>query len=538
MVNDSNYHCDTTIILGMKTIILVPTYNERENILRLIPQIFTIAPDVQVMVIDDHSPDGTARSVEELAETYPHLTLYRRPGKEGLGRAYMDAFKKILEETDCEVICTMDADLSHDPNHLSSMLRAIETHDIVIGSRYVPGGSIIGWESWRKLLSSWGNRYCRLVTRIPIRDCTTGFTAMRASFLRKINFSDFDTSGYAFLIYLKYKFWKLGARMCEVPICFRNRITGESKISTRIIQEGLFLPWRLIKKPATATRPVCPLCNDTKTNFWFTKNNCDVYRCATCRLIFIYPIPTSIATVYSDDYFCGAEGGFGYINYDEDKDATSTEFKKYLESIERHYPSKGSLLDVGAATGSFLIAARERGWQVAGVEISPFAAQTGREKGIDLRTDIVEEAGFTENSFEVITLWDVFEHLPDPEKTLSYLRTLLKPNGLLVMNMPNADSMYAKLAGKHWTLIIPPEHLRLFNPDNLATLLTRNGFSMISRGSIGKRFKAAYIFQILYTIRHQKIWRKISDYIKTTPVNKLSIPINLKDNMFIIARKN
>lgn len=522
----------------MKTVILIPTYNERENILRLVPNIFAATPDVHIMVIDDHSPDGTAEAVEELKSSYPNAMLYRRPGKEGLGRAYMDAFKKNLDETDYEVICTMDADLSHDPNHLPAMLHAIETHDIVIGSRYVPGGSIIGWEPWRKLLSRWGNQYCRIVTRIPIHDCTTGFTAMRASFLRKINFSDFDTSGYAFLIYLKYKFWKLGARICEVPICFRNRITGESKISTRIIQEGLLLPWRLIKKPAAATRPACPVCNDTKTYFWFTKNNCDVYRCAICRLIFIFPIPTGIAHVYSDDYFCGAEGGFGYINYDEDKDAASTEFKKYLDAIEHHYPSKGSLLDVGAATGSFLAAARERGWRVTGVEISPFAAEAGRNKGIDVRTGIVEEAEFAEQSFDVITLWDVFEHLPDPEQTLSYLRKLLKPSGLLVMNTPNAGSMYARLLGKRWVLIIPPEHLRLFTPHNLRILLERNGFSLILKDTISKRFKPAYIFQILYTVRHQKIWRNICDYIKKTPLNQFSIPINTRDNMFIIARKN
>lgn len=522
------------------TVILIPTYNEKENITQIIPRIFEFAPSVSVMVIDDNSPDGTAQTVEQMQSKFPNLSLYKRIKKEGLGRAYMDAFKKVLtERPDTKFICTMDADLSHDPMYLPKMFEATKQSDYIIGSRYVPGGSVVGWEFHRKLLSFFGNHYVRLVTGISTHDCTSGFACMSADTIRKIDFSDFDTSGYAFLMYLKYKAWKNGARMYEVPICFKNRITGESKITSNIIQEGLLLPWRLIKKNKNIKSGtiICPQCKKNTAHYWFEKNNTKVNKCENCGLIFVYPIPTNLDKIYSENYFCGANNGFGYINYDADKTNEIDEFKKYLEKIESQYPNKGRLLDIGAATGSFISAAKNRGWDVAGVEISEYAAEQGRKKGLDIKAGIVENCKFEQNSFDVITMWDVFEHLPDPDKTISYVGNLLKPNGLLVLNSPNAGSTYARLMGKHWALIIPPEHLHLFNKKNAKVLLDKCGFSVVATDCIGKKFKLAYVFQILYTVRHNQIWKKISDLIKKTPLNKVSFPINLRDNMFIIARK-
>lgn len=522
------------------TVILIPTYNEKENIAQIIPGIFAFEPDVSVMVIDDNSPDGTAEEVEKMQQKYPKLSLYKRTKKEGLGRAYMDAFKKVLQEKpETKLICTMDADLSHDPKYLPNIFEATKKNDYIIGSRYVPGGNIVGWEFHRKLLSYLGNHYVRLVTRIPTHDCTSGFACISTNLLHKIDFSDFDTSGYAFLMYLKYKAWKNGARIHEVPICFKNRITGESKITMNIIQEGLLLPWRLIAKNKTnkSEKIICPQCKNKTGYYWFEKNKTKINKCKKCRLIFIYPIPNNLNEIYSENYFCGAGSGFGYINYDADKTEETEEFKKYLDKIENYYPNKGNMLDVGAATGSFLSAAKNRGWSVAGAEISEYAAEQGRKKGLDIKTGIIENCNFAPNTFDVITMWDVFEHLPDPDKTISYIYNLLKPNGLLVMNSPDAGSIYARIMGKHWALIIPPEHLHLFNKKNAETLLNKCGFHIETIGRIGKKFKLAYIFQILYTVHHNNIWKEISDWTKKTPLNKISFPINLHDNMFIITRK-
>ncbi len=522
----------------MKAVIILPTYNEQKNIGIIIPQIFQTVPNILIMVVDDNSPDKTADKVRSLQTIYPALSLYQRPKKEGLGKAYMDAFQKVLADPTIEVIFTMDADLSHNPKYLVDMLEAIKTHDFVIGSRYTAGGSVVGWEKWRQLLSWGGNHYCRLVTRLPIHDCTSGFGCIRADTLRQINFADFDASGYAFFMYLKYKIWRLPTRIKEVPICFTNRISGESKISTNIIREGILLPWKLITKIRSAKKSVtCIVCRKNTGQWWFTKNTHQVHRCQECALVFISPIPTSTSEVYSENYFCGASDGFGYVNYDEDKQADLSAFEKYLDKIEKEKPARGLLLDIGAATGTFVKAAKNHGWNAVGLEISEYAAAAGRSKGMTIQTGTVDSAQFNEHSFDVITLWDVFEHFPEPRPALTKISTWLKPGGLLVMNLPDAGSLYARLMGKHWQLIIPPEHLHLFNKKNLSALLTEHGFAVMSTAKIGKKFKPAYIFQILYTIRHQKFWKILSEKIRRTPLNRISIPINLRDNIFVISKK-
>ena len=233
----------------MKNIIILPTYNEKENITKIIPKIFSIVPDIFILVVDDNSPDGTANEVVKLQSRFPNLKLYKRKQKEGLGRAYIDAIKKILEQNpqDLHSIFTMDADCSHEPERLPIFLKEIENNDLVIGSRYIKEGKIEGWELWRKILSRGGNFYCKIITRMPIADCTSGFNCIRADFLRKIDLNKLSASGYAFLMEIKYLFWKANGRIKEIPIEFLNREGGESKLSNHIINEGILTPWRLLK---------------------------------------------------------------------------------------------------------------------------------------------------------------------------------------------------------------------------------------------------------------------------------------------------
>ena len=226
--------------------ILVPTYNERENIRRLLPQIFSLQPNVSVMVIDDNSPDGTADAVRRLQPAHGGLFLFEREKKEGLGRAYIAALRKVMEDfPEIEVIGTMDADWSHRPSELQSLLAAIKNYDCVIGSRYIPGGKISGWEKRRVWLSRAANGYCRLITSLPLSDVTSGFCCYRRSAIKKLVFSALDPTGYAFQIHLKYLLWRQGATFLEVPICFNRRQNGESKISLAVIMEGILIPWRL-----------------------------------------------------------------------------------------------------------------------------------------------------------------------------------------------------------------------------------------------------------------------------------------------------
>ena len=233
-------------IPSMKRVIIIPTYNEKENIVPLIQEIFKQVPDIFIMVVDDNSPDGTAQAVRELQRSYLRVSLLVRERKEGLGKAYIHALSEVMKDAEVSKIIMMDADFSHDPACLPLLLKQAERFDVVIGSRYVPGGKTVGWELWRRILSFGGNLYCRLITRMPVADCTSWFGATDARILRKIDFSNFDVSGYAFTIELKYALWKAGATFVEVPIIFTNRTGGESKISNHIVYEGILAPWKMI----------------------------------------------------------------------------------------------------------------------------------------------------------------------------------------------------------------------------------------------------------------------------------------------------
>src|SRR3989344_112818 len=232
----------------MESYVIIPTYNERGNIGPILEQIFSVVPETYILVVDDNSPDGTQEVVRELQTRYPKLWLLARPEKLGLGKAYVNAFN-YLKEKECEgVFVTMDADFSHDPAALPGLLAAAENHGLVIGSRYVRGGSIVHWEFWRRFLSYGANFYYRIITRIPVKDLTTGYTAMQSRALWQLDLSSLNASGYAFLFEFKYRSWKSGVPLIEIPITFSERRLGNSKVSMHIIYENFIVPWRLLLK--------------------------------------------------------------------------------------------------------------------------------------------------------------------------------------------------------------------------------------------------------------------------------------------------
>lgn len=230
----------------MRTVVIIPTYNEKENIEVIIPLIFNTVPDINILVVDDNSPDGTSLSVKILIKKYSNLSLIERPKKDGLGRAYIQAFKDVLKDNQVETIVMMDADLSHDPKHLRQMIELRKKYDVVVGSRYIKGGSTEGWELYRRILSRCGNIYAKVITGLPIYECTGGFNAISVNVLRKLRFEDINISGYAFIMHFKYLLFIGGATFYEIPICFKNRVEGVSKLSNLIIREGILAPWKMV----------------------------------------------------------------------------------------------------------------------------------------------------------------------------------------------------------------------------------------------------------------------------------------------------
>jgi dolichol-phosphate mannosyltransferase len=228
----------------LRTIVVLPTYNERDNVVALLRAVRAAVPDADVLVVDDNSPDGTAALVEETAAEQDQIKLLRRAGKQGLGSAYRQGFALALDEG-YDVVVSMDVDFSHDPAVLPELLRLIAAGaDAVIGSRYVPGGATVDWPLPRRLLSRWGNRYTSFVLGLRVRDCTSGYRAYRAGALRAIHPASTTAEGYAFLTELVRRLVRQGANVVETPIVFTDRRYGVSKMSGRIVVESMLLVTR------------------------------------------------------------------------------------------------------------------------------------------------------------------------------------------------------------------------------------------------------------------------------------------------------
>lgn len=227
-----------------KTVIIIPTYNEIDNIEKMLDTVFSTYPNVSILIIEDGSPDGTAEVVKRLQQNNEKLFMIQRTGKLGLGTAYVTGFKWALER-DFEYVFEMDCDFSHDPKHLPELLKAAQTNDLVIGSRYVDGIRIINWPFKRLLLSYLAGIYIRIVTGIPILDATGGFKCFTRKALQALDLNNIISNGYIFQLELNYKVWSKGLSVKEVPIVFYEREHGVSKMGGGIIFEALFAVLKL-----------------------------------------------------------------------------------------------------------------------------------------------------------------------------------------------------------------------------------------------------------------------------------------------------
>lgn len=228
-----------------KALVIVPTYNERENIIRLIDAVLGQDSRIEVLVVDDGSPDGTGTLVDERAASDTRVHALHRPRKMGLGTAYLAGFAWALER-DYELVFEMDADFSHDPSHLPQFLESAQDADLVLGSRYREGKvTVVNWPISRLMLSYSANIYARLVTGLPLYDATGGFKCFRRKVLEAIDLKDVRSNGYAFQIEMSFRAWRKGFRIVEIPIVFVDRTEGESKMSKRIVREAIWMVWRL-----------------------------------------------------------------------------------------------------------------------------------------------------------------------------------------------------------------------------------------------------------------------------------------------------
>ena len=228
-----------------RLLVVVPTYNERVNLPLVVPAILQQDPRIDVLVVDDNSPDGTGQLADEVAASTPRVHVLHRPNKSGLGKAYLAGFQWALANR-YDLIFEMDADFSHDPKFLGDFVRAAADADLVIGSRYRAGVvNVINWPISRLLLSIGANQYARWITGLPLADSTGGFKCFRREVLEAIDFEKVRSNGYAFQIEMSFRAWKKGFRLVEVPIVFTDRVEGQSKMNKRIVREAIWMVWWL-----------------------------------------------------------------------------------------------------------------------------------------------------------------------------------------------------------------------------------------------------------------------------------------------------
>jgi len=230
----------------MDVLIVTPTYNERDNLPVLADGILK-HDGARMLVVDDGSPDGTGAIADALAAKYPgRIEVMHRTGPRGLGRSYVDGLLHAIREGRAEFICQMDADLSHNPEYLPDLVAAAATNDLVIGSRYLRGVSVVNWPLHRIFLSAFGNRYIRFITSLSASDCTSGYRCWRREALARMPIADMVSDGYSFLVEMLYEAQRRGLRIGEVPIIFIERRLGQSKLSGNVLIESLIMPWRLV----------------------------------------------------------------------------------------------------------------------------------------------------------------------------------------------------------------------------------------------------------------------------------------------------
>ncbi|MEK7532661.1 MAG: class I SAM-dependent methyltransferase [Patescibacteria group bacterium] len=282
----------------------------------------------------------------------------------------------------------------------------------------------------------------------------------------------------------------------------------------------------------------CIVCRGSAHRKYHTKKSFDVWECTLCGLLRLWPLPMpeDLERCYGAGYFTGDASCDGYMDYDFEKEVMRRTMEHHLDMIERHVP-RGSLFEVGAATGYFLSLAQVRGWHVAGVDISAYAASKAAAKGLPIRQGGTEVLAHSDARYDAIVLFDVIEHFLYPTEDVRRMVNALRLGGVLVFATPNRGSMFARLMGRYWHAIVPPQHVFLFSDHHLEDFLGRFGLEVVTVESTGKWFTVQYLFRVLYTWLGWRPLYTLAESVANTRLGRLSFPLNLRDTMFVVARK-
>jgi dolichol-phosphate mannosyltransferase len=509
--------------------IIIPTFNERDNIGTVVHDVFAVARArryaIEIVIVDDNSPDGTGQEAELLAKRFP-ITVIHREGKKGLGSAVVEGFARARGR----IWGMMDADRSHPAEMLPALIEPIleGRAQLTIGSRYMEGGAVEYWPWVRHILSYVATLLGRLFAG-GVRDPLSGFLFFDRTVVEGI---PLKVTGYKIgleiLVKGRYE------RVLELPYTFRSREVGHSKLGwseyrnylASLVRHFFYCLSHRRRRTVRATADACgalgekcparqqsaddhrawracPLCGGDNHAYLFVKQTYRHVRCRACGLVFVNPAPTAAEfdAIYQDPrYFANHnEWPYGYNDYFAEREFYVALFDRRVRQIEQALGVASGhgrrLLDVGCAAGFLLEAARERGWSVAGVEVSRHAVEFAREHlGQEpIHNGDLESARFQEAAFDCITMLDVIEHASDPVRLLREAARVLKPGGVLLLSAPNVASLSARVARRRW-FHFKRDHVLFFSERTLRGALDGAGLACIALGRNGKMVSLNYLF--------------------------------------------
>jgi dolichol-phosphate mannosyltransferase len=538
-----------------RVLVATATFNERGNIDKLCADILGLAIEPDLLVVDDNSSDGTGERLDELASRTPRLIAIHRPRKMGLGSAHMLGMNYAIRHG-YDVLVTMDADFSHDPAAVPKLIDALDTADFVIGSRYMPGGTS-DYEGYRHFVSVSANRLARLLLGIPTHEFTTSFRAFRTEVLAGLDLGAIRSQGYSFFMESLWLIARSGHRVAEVPIHFSDRVHGESKIPRyEIVSGGLKLLSLFAsglfrrRQPRTEHRDPgpCPICGNSLRMMLYpaageqpATGESEAYRCTSIehrsRPEVVRCLACGIETAGEESFRRSHENEYESVVDEEylDNDWVKQKTFKRLASQVAPYAQTSKVLEVGAYCGLFMDVARDKGWNISGIEPSHWASDIARSKGHEIVQGALSSAADRVNGpFDMIVSWDVVEHLEDPVRDLAVMRSKMASEGVLCLTTINKDGWFARLTGRRWPWIMHM-HLYYFTSKTLGDVLRRAGFSLVEEMPYHHYASLRYLAAKAAALMPPGVSALALLVSRVIPA-RLAIPVYLGDVKLYIAR--
>lgn len=539
-----------------RVLVFFPTYNEAANIGQLVGAIREQVPQANILVVDDASEDGTGRLLNDLAATDGRLRAIHRPRKLGVGSAHKIAMLHSRAER-YDVLITMDADFSHNPRYLPQILSHLQEHDFVIGSRYVRGGRC-DYGLRRRILSRVANFTARVMAGLKLAENTTLFRGFRLSLLDRMDVERIKSDGYSFAIESLYEVARVSERLMEFPIHFEDRLHGDSKISKKEIYAAVGTIARLGVRRLLQATPAradpgrgaasCKMCGNNYTVELYpprgeartdaaaysvsshtARSHGRILQCLRCGVTFMEPKLGADALVAA---YAAVEDP-AYLAHIHAREHT---FEYNLARVIHHVAPGDRVLDVGSYCGVFLRVAERRGIDISGIEPSGWAVRAARQlTNRPVYQGTLKDVPPQAAPFDVVTAWDVLEHLYDPEAELHAINQLLRPGGRLMLSTLMIDNWFPRLTGRHWPWLMDM-HLYYFTEGNLVDLLHRAGFVIVESRKYCHIITLAYLCSKLASLG-VPLAASLERELERGPLGRVLIPFRFGDIKLVVCKK-